>query len=225
MKKKFLLVMLALMMIFTSFPTTVFAAELNSDEIISFEQYYSAMKAEYAKYGHTYEVLQKNEDLVFTKKLLDESLKLVNQRFSEENSVIEAKLVESNDNINANASQEFGILSVDPVVKFADFTVSNRFYYKARAGFRIEAHLTDNVISGIFISFDSCTCYQYGTYNFLKDWEIISLDYWLSSDQKSADGNIIIRATFEYNEPNTGILVGDTYDYEVSFSIPEAYNP
>lgn len=83
----------------------------------------------------------------------------------------------------------------------------------AYANFRINANYRDNIISGIFISFDSCSCYQYGPYSFLKDWKVESLNYGLSSDQKTDYGDVVLRVTFEYTHPDTGLLIGDTADW------------
>lgn len=226
---KFLVAMLVLTQILICFPTTVFAAELNSDdEIISFEEYYSAMKAEYAKYGHTYEILQKNDDVVLTKTLLEKQIALVDERLSKQNTVLEATLLDNNNIIKANSDKEIGvpssdrgIQSYDRAVKYFDFVVYDPYFILAYAGFRIEAVIVGNVISGYLNYFESCSCYQYGPYSLLKDWEVVSLDYGISSDQKYANIDAVVRVTFEYTEPNTGFLVGDTLDYECHISIPE----
>ena len=226
--RKLVLVMLALVMLINN-PTSVFAAQQSSsDEIISFEEYYSAMKAEYAKFGHTYEVLQKNDDFVYTKKILEENLKIADQRLkdSQENLVVDVSVVDSGNTTNKDnvTTSELSTMasSLINVTKYLDFRIYDQYTSKASAGFRIEAKLTDNPIAGYFYSFDSCNVYQYGTYTFLNSWSLLSLNYYLSSDKKRAVGSLTIRITFEYTEPSTGILVGDTFDSVNGFGIPES---
>jgi hypothetical protein len=224
--KKIVTGMLVLVMMLVSLPINAFAAQSNSDEIISFEDYYSAMKAEYAKYGHTYEVLQKNDDFVFTKKVLQEQIKLVDKGFkeAEKNSVIDAQLIDSTDNnivnadtVNAESATSFASTSLlIPTTKYSYACISDPYYYKAQANFRFEAHLTENVIAGYIYSFDSCSFYQYGVFTFLKDWSLNSLTYSLSNGVAHATASV--RITFQYEEPKTGILIGDTFYQTINFA-------
>ncbi|MDO4297347.1 MAG: hypothetical protein Q4C59_02575 [Lachnospiraceae bacterium] len=73
MKKKIInLVFAFLFCIFM--PISAFAASGNGTDIISFDDFYSALKAEYAKYNVDFEIENPNYDFCYTQEFLDDQL-------------------------------------------------------------------------------------------------------------------------------------------------------
>lgn len=73
--KKLLSGILSLALVLMCFPVSAFALESNSaEEAIPLEEYYASMKSLYAEYGVIYEILDFDEDYIFTREFLNEQL-------------------------------------------------------------------------------------------------------------------------------------------------------
>ncbi len=76
--KKYIRNFSLLLVIVLYIPCTVFASG-NDDEIISFDEYYTALKDEYAKYGMDFEILDADEEVIFTQEILNEQIEIAKE--------------------------------------------------------------------------------------------------------------------------------------------------
>lgn len=212
MKKRFITFFLVLCMAFSIIiPTNAVAL---SDDTISFEEYYAAVKAEYAKYHIQYECSNPNGSFVFTKGLLDKTLK-----------DIQNKVGKSEFDANTNRF----VSHVDPqsvikqnIVKRSFIVDRNYFIYTTvespgfgEAGIEIKTNTSEDIQSGKFIYINSCTSRQYGNAVNYKSWTQTAYDLDISSDREWVTGFVFGTLVVEYIEPNTGLKHTYTSDHSI----------
>ncbi len=229
--KKIVTGILILSMVFGSYTSTAFAAnssiENDKDEIISFEDYYSSMKALYANYGVTYEVLQNNNNVVFTKGLLDEQLATAKQNLEANKQVSNSTYINVVSMPGALDNHN-GDISVQSYMPYAYSHTSNVKVSSPSgmgyACFDLTLKATADAQYSTFISINSYTCSQSGSYLNYKNWDETSKSYSLSPDNKICEVSFIGRLTIEYTETKTGLLVGYTSNHNITFNFASYWN-
>lgn len=203
-----------------------FAATDSSDEVISFEEYYSTLRDEYFEYGITYEVYQKNDDFVYTKNLLEaqlvkarqEGIELIKQQqeIEKQSAVILAELKKSIEIEDRNI--------VTPMVmyitrNFSSIQTVTSPSGMGRADICLEAEATADADKGYFLWINSYDNYQSGYYVNFKSWDVTYEKCTVESFHGTRNAvfyEVEGRLTIEYTEPKTGLLVG----YTSSHSLP-----
>ncbi len=206
-------------MVFSISPTNVLAAQSKS-EMISFDDYYHAMKAEYAKYGIKYEIIQSNHDINFTKELLDKQLSTARYQ-GEEYIKQQQEETQQAEKVAISYIQNMSARSIMPVqiTDISDHTFKSPSGM-GEVGVRLKSTATYDVNGGRFIGVDSYSSYQYGTYVNLKSWTVTDETCTIASLGDGLYNNCIrhyVRGllVIEYTEPNTGLLVGYTSAHSV----------
>jgi hypothetical protein len=226
MIKRSMMGLLFLSLIFTFTLGNAFASETKSDEIISFEDYYASLKAEYAKYGIGYEVLENNSNVVFTKELLETQLTTAREQGTEylkqqkEEAEQQAEIDKQIESFIGNNYTNITIKSLMPVTRtdISDHTFVSPSGI-GQANIRLQSTATYDVNYGYFMSVDSYSNYQYGPYVNFKSWVTTSENCRIVSFGSGTNNSIRHYVsgllTIEYTEANTGLQVGYTSSHSV----------
>lgn len=205
--KKIVVVVLAVM--FLVFPINV-SAEVSSDEIISFDEYYNEMRKLYAEYDITYEVLEKKSDIIFTRDILEKNLASSRQRLEAMKHMpdIYVNNIPSHSNINRIRS-----LMPYSYTRTKNVAISSPSAL-GHATFDITLFATANAQYDEFLDIKRYTCTQSGPYMNLKRWKVLSKDHILL-DRKSCIVHFKIELQVEHNEAITGMAIGYTSTHDI----------
>lgn len=218
--------LLIISMVFLNTGTYVFAAqsEYLSDDQISFEEYYSILKTEYAKYGIQYEILQRSDDVVFTKDLLKKQLKAVEQQGKV---YLQQQKEEQKPNIKTIESSNIDLLDYSIIQPMLMYVIKNNVSDQVfrspsglgEANIRLVSSATADADTGRYLWINSYSNYQYGPYVNYKSWVITSESCYIGSiygGNNTMTHYVSGLLTVEYTEVNTGLLVGYTSSHSVT---------
>lgn len=200
------------------------------NSVISFKDYYKAIKAEYAKYHIKYECTSYDKNFVFTKKLLDQTLEDIEKNVSGLN--YDATSHAFIDNVKSPQTTDEKSVNIESIIK-PDVASENLNYptdwtvkspsNMGSANIRITINADVDIERGRFISMNSCTSRQYGPALNFKSWQQTGSDVKINSDRTWISGYVYGTLVIEYTEPNTGMKVTYTSDHGVYLGItPEA---
>lgn len=214
--KKIITGILTLSILLSVFATNVFAAT-PQEKVISYNEYYTAMKTLYAQYGVKYEILKKNSDVVLTESLLEKQLNSAKQQLE-----IYAETSSNTTVINMTPQSNIassGDVSINSLMPYAySYTQNYRINSPSGMGyacFNVTLKATADAQYSTFLSINSYTCKQAGSYMNFKSWTQTSKSYRLSQANQLCIMNFIGNLTVEYTEPNTGMLVGYTSRHNI----------
>lgn len=221
--KKTLSFILSIMFVLTMSPLCVHAAESEAvGEVISFDEYYESMKALYSEYNIDYEILAVDEDLVFTRELLERQLMETREKLENSASSASVHIVASE---TGRQDKTTGDNSTRALMPYA-YQESCDVYIMSpstmgSAWFRMTLNATADAQYNTFLSINSYTFRQNGGYVNFKSWNEISKSHVLSSDRQKCTVTFVGDLVVEYTEPYTGILAGwtSTHEIEYTFSV------
>lgn len=213
--KKLLSGIFTLALVLMCFPVSAFASESHSaEEVIPLEEYYASMKSLYAEYGVIYEILDFDEDYIFTREFLNEQLTNTREK-------LEASVSQTTVSVVTN-----GTTSVDRVGGIEPFALMPYDYSATQyvtllspsgmgsAQFAITLTATADAQYDTFLNIKNYTCKQNGAYVNFKSWTETSKSHKLSNGNKNCTVTFVGDLTIEYTEPTTGILAGYTSTHE-----------
>ena len=173
--------MVFLSFILLSLPQNAYAAQSSRDnEIISFDEYYSAMKEEYAKYGITYEIYQKNDDYIFTKGVLRENLNNARQQgkiYKQQKEDEMKNIIELNKDLSVDNNNQYTTRIMPVTVTKQSYQTVSSPMYIGSAEICLETRATVDVNNDKWISVNYVTSYQSGAYVNFKSWVHNSSSY------------------------------------------------
>ena len=210
--KKFLCSFMVLSLAITLFHSYSFAAEReNANEVISFEEYYSAMREIYAEYGVTFEIIDANENYVYTVAFLNDQLQNAQEMLEANKSDADTVVISMPDN------DSVGVYSLMP------YAYSSTQYYSVisptgmgAADFAVTLNATADAQHKTFLSIKDYTCNQYGYYFNLKSWTETSKSHSLSNDKQVCTVNFIGDLTIEYTDPITNNVHAYTSTHQIT---------
>lgn len=216
--KKLLSGMLALAIILAISPAYAKASENeNSGEVISFQEYYDAMKTLFAEYGIRYEILSSDENFVYTRELLD--TQLAETRAALEKTASNTSVSFAINEVEST-EQNLGETSVQALMPY-DYTETYDEYIMSPsavggANFTMTLNATADAQYGTFLSVKSYSFKQNGRYLNFKSWTETSKGYTFSSDRTACTVTFSGELVVEYTEPTTGITGGYTSSHTVT---------
>lgn len=221
--KKLLSYILSIMFVLTMSPLCVHAAEGEAvTEVISFDEYYNSMKELYSEYNIDYEILDVDEDFVFTRELLERQLLETREMLENSANSASVHIVASE---TADQDKTKGDDSVRALMPYS-YQDSCYVYLTnpsilGYAYFKMTLNATADAQHNTFLSINSYTFRQSGEYMNFKSWTELSKSYVLSSDRQKCTVTFVGEIVFEYTEPNTGITAGytSTHEIEHTFSV------
>lgn len=221
----FVSTMLLISIILLDSKATVLATYSQEDfmkqDIISFDEYSSAIKAEYEKYGIKYEILEEKEGIVLTKSLLERKLETARAQgelyMQEEASKQKEREIIERDFID--------ISNIKPMVMYV-----NKTYYDyqtvtspskmGKAQICLEGQATADADTGVFLWVNYGKSYQSGPYINLKSWSEDSKDCFLYTFPGTTVKFLALfvegTLTVEYTDPDTGLLIGYTSSHTLN---------
>lgn len=229
--KKIISILLLFTMNFT-FSVPVLAANettySDSSSVISFETYYDSVRSEYAKYGVGYEVIEKNDDFVFTQQILDD--KLAEIRKTMQNTTVSY-------NVNYNPQSVADSLEVfnEAAVESHDNSAIIRNYMPVNKTYQYSKYLECPAAPGLawayicmevnakidiqyndIMSILSYSSFQKGAYLNFVSWTQRSMKVTPNYTDDYITATVTGLLTVEYTEPNTNLLVGYTSEHTFS---------
>lgn len=185
-------------------------AKKSSAKILTSEEYYSTLKAEYAKYGITYEVLERNNDAVLTEELLQKQLREAKQ---------EGEALQAENNLAKNTyiqleNESVVILNMPVTYTATESTIVKSPSQMGNAEITTQATITENAQYGTMMGVSNITSYQMGGSLNFESWE-----------QTSASSAVYIRHLYtyvngilkiSYTDPWTGSKIGYTSQHTIT---------
>ena len=213
-------------------PAFALSPTATDDQIISFEEYFDAVHAEFAKYGIDYQVLEKNDDFVFTQKILDDRLTEIREAMSQTsvsnntdcdfNAATTVTTITPRTSTSGSSSTNAArIMPVEQVYQYQQYLECPVAPGLAWAYICIEVVALVDAQGGNLMSIEDYSSFQKGFYLNFVNWEQRSMevepDYMTGSFTATVNGKL----TVEYTEPHSGLLVGHTSEHTFShtFSI------
>lgn len=217
MKKK-LLFLFSVMLAFLVIPTNAYASDAATD-VITYDEYVSAVTEEYAKYGVDYKVLEgPDDDVVFTQDMLNERLAQVRQE--QTSRLVSNGAARSVVGVSSSVEDGVGANGIEPRIAMP---VTKNFDYTQRfspvpgaawADICLRLNGTYDVQYADPWSINSVQSFQKGGYLNFVSWTQLSSGG--SMGAHSFTGWATGLLAVEYTEPNTGLLVGYTEEYTIS---------
>lgn len=215
---------LALAMCF-SLLSSAYAVEEQNSNVISFEDYYKALKAEYAKYNMNLEILDHNDSFVYTQEFLDEKIASLNSYMEtadfdkESGTFLDYNYEETTSENNTEGQSILGIMP-----NTRDYTlyptVNATGIFPGSAELEIRVNVTEDVSSGVFMSINSVTSRQYGTAVNFESWTQTSHTVHIISNYNSLIYGVVHGTLVAiYTEPKTGNVIRNTSDHDLQVSI------
>ena len=194
----------------------------NQDSVITFEEYYDAVRSAYARHGVEYEVIAQNPSFVFTQEILNEKLEAIEAAYATNNT----KEAESSSWVAGN--QGIAPTAYMPVERKYRYTEEVRSPEPAVAAASfadicITVYATVDIEHDDLMYINSYESYQLGyAYNFVS-WEEkdIFVDMDARTDTFYAEATGIV--TFEYTEAHTGLTIRHSSEHTIShtFSVDD----
>lgn len=214
--KKVLIGMLTVMLVMVGTLSPI-AATSYIEGNIPVEEYYVQMKAEYAKYGVEYDVVDFGSVKEVSRKALEEGLASVREDgrlYQERRAMQMAKM-----NVMEEYFEKDSDLQLDTVTPLGSMFINKTFtqdgeFIKVgglcRAVIRMTVNTTCEANNQEFVSIDSISSKKVGVALNFKSWRETDQVPRISGNVISAyvEGDL----TFEYTEPNTGLTVSVTYE-------------
>ena len=228
MKKALLSIFVVLSMVVSATAPTYASANSTTDanNVISFEAYYAAVKDEYANYHVEYDCTDNDENFVFTKGLLDQTLADIREQFSDVEYDTSTNSFKSSEEITQSVISKSptleSIVSPNTLFNTRNYVCDRTVQSPAVAGWatiRVTTNVTEDVSSGVFVNINSCTSRQYGAaVNFIS-WQHNSNNLAIvdgaSINDQLVSGFVYGTLVVEYTDPNTGLKGTYTSDHQV----------
>lgn len=201
-------------------------AASEKNDVISFEEYYKAVKAEYAKYHIDYECNNYDKSFVFTKKLLNQTLNDIKKHvsaFKYDTSInsfisyanVPQSIVEKKTNVESKVSPDSAFINKNHFI----YTTVKSPSGMGQAGIQIRINTTEELQGSKFISINSCISRQYGAALNFDSWQDNGNDLDISSNRTWISGCVYGTLVVGYTEPNTGIHATYSSDHVIAIGI------
>lgn len=202
--KKIISMILSLTLLFC-LSSTAFAA---GGETITIEEYETALKEEYEKYGVEVEILDYDENIELTREMLNTALNGV------------TAFVNSIEISDAGTHVEIGISPFSMPVTKTVYRYWTYAYIYGSADMRTQVTGTVDAQNSHMILVSSHSTYQCGAFVNFSSWTTTSETVSLNVPSEGyVRVNVNGRITFSYADPLTGITTGYTYGVSKTFDM------
>lgn len=213
MKNKVAIFVLTILCV-TLFVPTAFAAEVDDNNIITFEEYEKVIQDEFAKYNLEFKFTQTpDEDLVITQTMLDMELARISEMMKNNVPYVTESSILRSDSVENYSSSENGI---EPYAMIVEKTYKQPISVYADDGFtaadivvQVKTTIDADRIVGVEIL--SCESYHEGLSFFFKGWDQQSARAWFDNPNEEVYASVDGRLSTGIE---TGIGVGATVTCE-----------
>lgn len=222
--KKLMSCILSLALCFSlAIPAFAFTSDPAENQVITFEEYFATVHEEFAKYGIDYQVIERNDDFVFTQKVLNEKITEIQDTMSKTTVSYNRDYdPDAEATVNSSVSSvgnEISAARIMPVEQVFQHEVYLECPYAptlAWAYICMEVVALVDLQGGNLMSIESYSSFQKGAYLNFVSWQQRSMsvnpNYMAGTFRATVNGLL----TVEYTEPTTGLLVGYTSEHTFS---------
>lgn len=213
---------LALAMCFSLF-SSAYAVEEKNQNVISFEDYYQALKAEYAKYNVNLEILDHDDSFVYTKELLDEEIASLNSYMKTAD--FDANTGRFINHVDCKAHASENNIEGQSLLRSMPYTRNWYTYVTLRAPSPVPGsaemegavNATENIQNNTFMYINKVSSRQYGNALNFESWTQTSNSLRIYHSTEIW-GWIFGTIVFVVNEPKTGTVYRNTSDQAIEVS-------